>query len=167
MYNNNTKYAHRAYSVSATVLITYIYLFALHNNLIIKKLLTVPFFSLLFSRSVVSNSLQSHGLQLTRPPCPSLSPRVCSNSCPLSWWCHPIISLSIIPFSSCPQSFPASGTSPVSQLFISVAKYWSFGFSNSPSNEFSGLISLRIDWFDLLAVQETLKSLLQHHSSKA
>ena len=163
MYNN-TEYAHTAYSVSATVWITYIYSFALHNNLIIKILWTVPVFSLLFSRSVMSNSVQSHGLQHTRPPCPSLSPRVCSNSSPLSWWCHPTISSSVVPFSSCPQSFPASGSFPMSWLFILVARYWSFSFSNSPSNEFSGLISLRIDRFDLL---ESLKSLLQQHNSKA
>ena len=163
MYNN-TEYAHTAYSVSATVWITYIYSFALHNNLIIKILWTVPVFSLLFSRSVMSNSVQSHGLHHTRPPCPSLSPRVCSKSSPLSWWCHPTISSSVVPFSSCPQSFPASGSFPMSWLFILVARYWSFSFSNSTSNEFSGLISLRIDRFDLL---ESLKSLLQHHNSKA
>ena len=163
MYNN-TEYAHTAYSVSATVWITYIYSFALHNNLIIKILWTVPVFSLLFSRSVMSNSVQSHGLHHTRPPCPSLSPRVCSKSSPLSWWCHPTISSSVVPFSSCPQSFPASGSFPMSWLFILVARYWSFSFSNSTSNEFSGLISLRIDRFDLL---ESLKSLLQQHNSKA
>ena len=77
------------------------------------------FFILLFSCSVVSDSLRPHGLQHARPPCPSLSPRVCSNSCPLSRWCHPTISSSIIPFDSCLQSFPASGPFPMSQLFLS------------------------------------------------
>ena len=74
---------------------------------------------LLFSRPVLSDSLRPHGLQHTRFLCPSLSPRVCSNSCPLSWWCYPTISFSITFFSSCPESFPASGSFPVSQLFAS------------------------------------------------
>ena len=117
---------------------------------------------LLFGRSVMSDSLRPHGLRHARLPCPSLSPRVCSNSCPLSQWCHPTISSSVVPFSSCPQSFPESGSFPLSRLFRS---HWSF--SISPSNDYSGLISFRIDWFDLSAVQQTLKSLLQHYSSKA
>ena len=87
----------------------------------------------------------------------------CSNS--LSQWCHPTISSSVTSFSSCPQSLPASGSFPVSWLYAS--KDWSFSFSISPSNEYSGLISFRIDWFDLLAVQGILKSLLQHHSWKS
>ena len=78
-----------------------------------------------------------------------------------------IISFSVIPFSSCPQSFPASGSFLISLLFVSRAKYWSFSFSISPSNEYSALIFFRTDWFDPLAVQRTLKSLLQHHSSTA
>ena len=73
---------------------------------------------LLFSHSVLSYSLRHHGLQHTRLPCPSLSPQVCSNACPLSRWFHPTISSSVTSFSSCPQSFPASGSFPVSQLFI-------------------------------------------------
>ena len=102
-----------------------------------------------------------------RPPCPSPTSGVYSNSCPLSQWCHPTISSSVVPFSSRHQSFPASGFSPVSQfLFIRWPKYWSFSFSISPSSEYSGLISFRMDWLDLLAIQRTLKSLLQHHSSK-
>ena len=114
----------------------------------------------------MSNSLPPHELQHARLPCPSLSPRVCSKSCPLSQWCHPIISSSFASFSSCSQSFPASGSFPMSWFFpIRWPKYWSF--SISPSNEYSELISFRIDWFDLLVVQGTLKSLLQHHSSKA
>ena len=92
-------------------------------------------------------------------------PGVYSNSCPLSWRCHPAISSSVVPFSSCLQSFPTSGSFPVSQFFKSGGQ--SIGFSISPSNEYSGLISFRMDWLDLLAVQGTLKSLLQHHNSKA
>ena len=123
---------------------------------------------LLFIRSAVSDSLQPHGLQQARLPCPSPSPRVCSNSCPLSWWCHQTISSSVIPFSSCLQSFPESGSFPMSLLFASGAQsIGSFSFSINHSNEYSGLISFRIDWFDLLAVKGTLQSLLQHHSSKA
>ena len=75
--------------------------------------------SVQFSRSVVSNSLRPHGLQHARPPCPSPTPRVYSNSCPLSWWCHPTVSSSIVPFSSCPQPLPASGSFPMGQLFAS------------------------------------------------
>ena len=124
--------------------------------------------SVQFSCSVVSDSLQPHGLQHTRPPCPSPTPGVYPNSCPLSLWCHPTISSSVIPFSSCLQSFPASGFFfSESVLHIRWPKYWSFSFSISPSNEYSGLISFRFDWFDFLVVQGTLKSLLQHHSSKA
>ena len=90
-----------------------------------------------------------------------------SNSCPLSQWCHPAISSSVVPFSSCSQSFPASVFSSESALHIRWPNYWSFSFSISSSNEYSELISFRIDWFDLLAVQGTLKSLLQHYNSKA
>ena len=109
----------------------------------------------------MSDSLQPHGLQHTRLPCPSLSLAVCSNSCPLNQGCHPTISLSVAPFSSCPQSFPASGSFPMSWLFTSCGQSigtWSFSFSISPSNEYSGLISFGIDWFVLLAVQGTLKT---------
>ena len=105
-----------------------------------------------------------HWLEHARPPCPSPTPRACSNSCPSSGWCHPAISSSAVPFSSCSQSFPASFSNEL-VLHIRWPKYWSF--SISPSNEYSGLISFKIDWFDLLAVQGTLNSLLQHHSSKA
>ena len=125
------------------------------------------FLSVQFSLSVVSDSLQPHGLQHATLPCPLPTPRACSNSCSSSWWCHPTISSSVAPFSSCLQSFPAAGSFQMSVLLIKWPKYWSFNFSNSPSNEYSALISFRIDWFDLLAVQGTLKSLLQHHSSKA
>ena len=114
----------------------------------------------------MSDSLQPHGLQRARLPCPSLTPGVYSNSCSSSRWCHPTISFSVVPFSSLLQSFPASGFFQMSQFFKSGGQR-SFGFSISPSKEYSGLISFRIDWLDLLAVQGTLKSLLQHHSSKA
>ena len=120
-----------------------------------------------FSRSVMSDSLWPHESQHTKPPYPSPTPGVCSNSCPSSPWCHPAISSSVIPFSSCPQSLPSSRSFPMSQLCMRWPKYWSFHFSISPSNEHPGLISFRMDWLDLLAVQGTLKSLLQHHSSKA
>ena len=129
--------------------------------------------SVQFSHSVVSDSLQPHELQHTRPGCcihagcPSPTPGVYSNSCPLSQWCHPAISSSVVPLSSCPQSFPALGSFPMSALRIRWPKYCSFNFSISPSNEYSGLICFRMDWLDLLAAQGTLKSLLQHHSSKA
>ena len=116
----------------------------------------------------MSDSLQPHGLHHTRLPYPSPSPGVCSNSCPLCRWFHPTISSSVTAFSSCPQSFPASGSFPMNWLFASGGQsIWSFSFSISPSNEYSGLISFRIDWFDLLAVQGTLKSLLWDYSSKA
>ena len=106
-------------------------------------------------------TLQPHGLQHARPPCPSPTPRVHPHSCPLSWWCHPTISSSVIPFSSCPQSFPASGSFPMSQFFASGGQSTGvFSFSISPSNEYSGLISFSIDWLDLLAVLGTLKSFL-------
>ena len=86
---------------------------------------------------------------------------------PSSRWCHPTISSSVVPFSSCPKSLPASVFSNESTLCMRWPKYWGFSFSISPSNEHPGLISFRMDWLDLLAVQGTLKSLLQHHSSKA
>ena len=174
----------------------------------------------------MSDSLQPHGLQHARLPGLSSTPRACSNSCPLSWWCWcggtDVISKFMeifLQFSSvaqsCPMlcdpmnhsipglpvhhllpestqthvhwvsdtiqpSHPLSSHSPPafnlsqnrvfsneSALRIRWPKYWSFSFSISPSSEYSGLISSRIDWFDLLVVQGTLKSLLQHHSSKA
>ena len=91
-----------------------------------------------------------------------------SNSCPLSQWCHPTISSSVVPFSSHLQSFPASGCFQMSQLFTSGGQSIGvFSFNISPSNKYSGLISFRTDWLHHLAVQGTLKSLFQHHSSKA
>ena len=115
----------------------------------------------------MSDSLWPHGLQHARLPCLSPSPRVCSNSCALSLWWHPTISFSVASF-SCLQSFPASGSFQMSQLFSSCGQsIWSFSFSISPSSEHPGLISFKINWLDLLAVEGTLKNLLQHHSSKA
>ena len=110
-----------------------------------------------------------HGLQDARLPYPSPSPRACSNSLPLSQWCHPTISSSVIPFSPCLQSFPASWSFPESWLFASAQSILarSLSFSISPSNEYSGLIPIRIGWFDLLAVQGILKNLLQHQNLKA
>ena len=102
-----------------------------------------------FSRSVVSDSLRPHELQHARPPCPSPTPSVYSNSCPLSQWCHPTISFSVVPFSSCLQSFPASGSFPVSQFFA----------SGGQSTRVSALASFlpkiflsRRDWFNLTRV---------------
>ena len=94
-----------------------------------------------FIHQVMSNSLGPHGLWYARPPCPSPSPRVCPHSCPLNWWCHPTISSSVSPFSFCLQSFPASGSFPVSAVRFRWPKYWSFGFSISPSSDDSGLIA--------------------------
>ena len=124
--------------------------------------------SVQFSHSVMSESLRPHELQHARSSCPSPTPRVYSNSCPLGQWCHPTISSSVVSFSSCLQSFPASGDfSNESARCIRWPKYQRFSFSISLSNEHSGLISFRMDWLDRLAVQGTLKSLLQNHSSKA
>ena len=115
----------------------------------------------------MSICLRPHESQHARPPCSSPSPGVHSDSCPSSPGCHPAIASSVVPFSSCPQSFPASESFPMSQLCMRWPKYWSFSFSIIPSKEIPGLISCRMDSLDLLAVQGTLKSLLQHHSSKA
>ena len=119
---------------------------------------------LLLSCSAVSDSLQPDGLQPTRFPCPSPTPGVCSNSCPLSQCCHPTI-LSCQPLLLLPSILPSVRVfSNESVLHIRWPKYWSF--SISLSNGYSGLISFRIDWFDL-SVQGTLMSLLQQYSSKA
>ena len=115
----------------------------------------------------MSNSLRPNGLQHARPPCPSPTPGVHPNPCPLSQWCHPTISscrsLLLLPsvFSSI-RVFSNEST-----LCIRWPNYWSFNFSISPSNKHPGLIPSKMDWLDLLAVQGTLKSLFQHHISKA
>ena len=112
----------------------------------------------------MSSSLRSHGLQQARSPCLSPAPRVCSNSFPSSWWCHPTIS-SCHPLLLLHSIFPSIRVfSRESVLHIRWPKYWNFSFSISPSNEYSGLISFRVDLLDLLAVQGTLKSLFQHRS---
>ena len=129
--------------------------------------LYTEFSSVQFSCWVVSDSLWPYRLQHTRPCCPSPTPRLYLNSCPLSQWCHPTISSSVVPFSSRLQSFPASRSFQMSQCFASGGQSICFSFSISPSNEYSELTSFRMDWLDLLAVQGTLKSLLQHCSSKA
>ena len=116
----------------------------------------------------MSDSLWPHESQHARPPCPSPTSGVHSNSCPSSRWCHPAISSSVVPFSSCPQSLPASESFPVSQLFAWGGQSTGVSaFSTIPSKEIPGLISFRMDWLDLLAVQGTLKSLFQHHNSRA
>ena len=145
--------------------------------------------SVQFSRSVMFDSLRPHESQHTRPPCPLPTPRIYSNSCPLSRWCHPAISSSVVPFSSCPPEFtqthvhwvddaiqpshllsspspPALNPSQHQGLFQwvnashEVAEVLEFSYSICPSNEHTGLISFKMNWLDLLAVQGTLKSLL-------
>ena len=114
-------------------------------------------FLLFLSHSVVSDSLQPHGLQHARPPCLSSSPGVCSNSCPLTQWCF--LTISSHPLLLLPSFLPSIRVfSHELALHIEWPNYWNFSFSISPSNEFSGLISFRIDWLDLLAVQGTLQS---------
>ena len=120
--------------------------------------------SVQFSCSVMSDSLRPHGLQHTRPLCPSPTTGAYSNSCPLSWWCHPTISSSLVPFSSCLQSFPASGSFPMSQFFTS-------GGQRTLASASASILPMNIqDWFPLeltnwISLQS--RSLLQHHSSKA
>ena len=106
----------------------------------------------MFSHWVMSNSLWSHGLLYTRLPCPSLSPGVCSNSCPLSWWCYLTNLILCLPLLLLSSVLMRVFFSNELALWIRWPKYWSSSFSISPSNEYSGLISFRIDWFDLLAV---------------
>ena len=123
--------------------------------------------SVQFSHSVVSNSLQPHGSQHARPPYPSQTPGVYSNSCPSSWWCHPVISSSVVPF-SCPQSLPASGSFPTSQLFTWGGQSTGVSASTSvlPMNT-QGWSPL--GWTGWISLQSKglSKSLFQHHSSKA
>ena len=126
------------------------------------------FSSVHFSRSVVSDSLQTHESQHARPPCPSSTPGVHSDFMSIESvmpsshliLCHPLLLLP--PISPSIRVFSNESTLP-----MRWPKYWSFRFSIIPSKELPGLISFRMDWLDLLAVQGTLKSLLQHHSSKA
>ena len=115
----------------------------------------------LLSVQLMSNSFQPHGLHHTRLPRPSPTPGACSNSCLTSQWCHTTISFSVVPFSSCLQSFPASGSFPVSPFFASGGQVMEFQLQHQSSR-----VDFLWDWL-FLAVQGTLKSLLQHHNSKA
>ena len=119
--------------------------------------------SVQFSHSVMSDSLQPCGLQHARARCSSPTPGSWANSYPSSWWFHLTISSSFILFSSCLQSFPATGSFLISLFFTSFGQNWSFRFRFS---EYSGFISFSIDCLELLSVQGTLKRLVQHHSSK-
>ena len=131
------------------------------------RTVSVPF----SSASQSYPTLRPHGLQHARHLCPSPTPGVYSNSCPLSWWCHPTESVMpanhlilCLPLLLLPSIFPRIRVfSNESALRIRWPKYWSFSFNSSPSNEYSGRLSFRMDWLDLLAVQGTLKSLLHHH----
>ena len=114
----------------------------------------------------MSNSLQPHGLQHARPPCPSPTPGAWSNSCPLSGWYHLTITSSVTPSPSVFSLSQHQGLFQRVGSLYQMAKYWSFSFNIIPSNEHSGLNSFRINCLDHLKVQGTLKSLLQHHSSK-
>ena len=137
------------------------------SDLALTQVIWTPLSSVQFSHSVVSNSLQCHESQHARPPCPSPTPRVYPNPCPLSRWCHQAISSSVVLLllPLIPPSIRVFSNESI--LRMRWPKYWSFSFSISPSNEHPGLISFRMDWLDLLAVQGTSKSILQHHSSKA
>jgi len=122
--------------------------------------------SVQFSRSVVSDSLWPHESQHARPPCPSPSPGVHSNSCPSSWWCHPANLIFCHPLLLLPPIPPSiRAFSNESTLRMRWPNYWSFSFSIIPSKEHPGLISFRMDWLDLLAVQGTLKRALSSHSN--
>ena len=130
-------------------------------------LITFQFGLVQFSHSVMPNSLWLHEPQHARPPCPSPIPGVYPNSCPLTWWCHLTILSSVVPFSSCLQFSQHQGLFQWVSIPHQVAKILDFQLYISPRKEYPGLISFRMDWLDLIAVQGTLKSLLQHHSSKA
>ena len=113
-------------------------------------------FSVQFSRSVVSDSLRPHELQHARPPCPSSTPGVYPNLCPSSQWCHPTISSSVVPFSSCPQSFPASGSFPMSQLFTSggqnIGNWTSTSILPMNTQDWSPL-----GWTDCISLQSSVE----------
>ena len=156
-----------SYEQTKSIHILVLCVFLFKDNII--YICIIIYYSIQFSSVPQScPTLRPHESQHARPPCPSPTPRVHSNSRPSSRWCHPAISSSVIPFSSGPQSLPASESFPMSQLFTWGGQ--STGVSalaSFPSKEHPGLISFRMDWLDLLAVQGTLKSLLQHHSSEA
>ena len=141
-----------------------------------KRPLRVPWAARRSKQSILSSGQSLSSIWLCDPMncimpdisvIPSLCPWLCSNSCSLSQWYQPTISSSVVPFSSCPQSFLELGPLQRVSSFHTWPKYWSFSFSISPCNEYSGLISFKMDWLDLLAVLGTLKGLFQHHSSKA
>ena len=138
--------------------------------MVLRQLLILPavlnMVSVQFSCSVMSDSLRPHESQHAKPPGPSPTPRAYSSSCPLSQWCHPTISSSVVPFSPALNLFQHQGLFNGVSSSHHVAKVLELQLQH-PSNEHPGLISFRMDWLDLLAVQETLKSLLQHRSSKA
>ena len=142
-------------------------LYSFYFNIAIIKI-TLFSSSVQFSCPVVYDSLRPLEPQHARLPCPSETPRVHPNSCPSSRWCHPTISSSVVPFSSCPQSFPASGSFQMSQLFTSGGQSTGVSASTSvlPMNA-QDWSHLGWIWLDLPAVQGTLKSLIQHQSSKA
>ena len=137
-------------------------IFFFHHCLILLSVHALHMFqfsSIQFSRSVVSDFLQPHGLQHARPPCPSPAPRVYSDSCPVSRWCHPTISSFVIPFP--PIFIPSIRVFSNESVFrIKWPNYWGFSFNISPFNEHPGPISFRMDWLDLFAVQRTLKHFL-------
>ena len=142
-----------ANSILTTALLWNYYLHFIWGNWLTERLnnmlnIPLPFYSSVqFSRSLVSDSLWPHELPHARPPSPSPTPGVHPNSCPLIQWCHPAISSSVVPFSSCLQSLPASESFAMSQLFAwGGQKYWSFSFSIIPSKEHPGLISFKMDW---------------------
>ena len=123
-------------------------IFKIFPNFRIRNIIYLQFSSV---QSLSRDSLQPHESQHARPPCPSPTPGLHSDSCPLSQWCHPAISSSVVPFSSCPQALPASVFSNESTLRMRWPKYWNFSFSIIPSKEIPRLISFRMDWLDLLA----------------
>ena len=148
-------------------LVVYVDFDAVENLHLTWPCIDPPYILMLFCCSVISDSLGPYGLQHARLPCPSPSSEICSNRYSLSRWCHTTISSSVIPFSSCPQSFSASGSFPMSRLFSSGG--YSIGASASASvlpMSIQSWFPLVLNWFALLAAQETIKSLLQHHSSK-
>ena len=162
--------ARQFYYISLVHLLSYFlhdYCTALSFSYSLLITLLLNYCSVQFSCSVVSNSLQPHRLQQTWLPCPSLCPGVCSNTCPLSCWCHPTISFPVGPFSSSPQCFQHHGLFKWVRSSHQVAKVLEFQLQHQSFQWHPGQISFRMDWLDLFVVQGILKSLLQHHSSKA
>ena len=159
MFVNHRLFTLRDKSVGGEPLLPIVYFLPLKVESTAK---TAPTISVQFSHTVPSNSLRPHGLHHARPPCPSPTPRIYSNSCSLTQWCHPVYHLILCLTILLPPSiFPSTRVfSNEWALCIRWLKYWSFSFSISSSNEHSGLNSFRREWLDLLTVQGTLKSLL-------